>query len=68
MKKPSLFEILFKKDEHKSSHELMAKTNFFSRELSGSVSMQAKKRRGKRSYSFDLRLCGNNDVHSALQR
>lgn len=47
MKKPSLFEILFKKDEHKSSHELMAKTNFFSRELSGSVSMQAKKRRGK---------------------
>ena len=47
MKKPSLFDILFKSDEQISSSEMMAKNDFFSRPLSGSVSMQARKIRGK---------------------
>lgn len=63
MKKPSLFEILFKNDEQRGSHEAAAKSNFFSRQFSGSVSMQVKNRRGKAIHP--IKALGNLITHAS---
>ena len=52
MNKPSLFEILFKKDEQRKIYDNTVKGEFFSRQLSGSITKQLKKIRSSRPMKF----------------
>ena len=58
MSKPSLFEALFRKDEQRKIYDNGVKGEFFSRQLSGSITKQLKRIRSSRPMRFISHVSG----------